>query len=439
MSEDLSSLFDPHRGRDTLDRLARHVPEDWIEEALEAEGVATIRRRRIPAERVVWLVVGMALFRDLPIQDVLKRLSVALPSKTGRPPAKSGVAQARQRVGPDPIRYLFERTGKHWAVQSADRHRWRDLSLWAVDGTSLRVPDSEENRKHFGGRSNQRGNSGYPIARVVTLMALRSHLIGAARAAPYDTSELALSEDIWKEIPDGSLTVVDRGFLFAELLMPLAADGKRHWLTRTRKNTSYETVQKLGPGDEIVELNVTHRARQNSPGLAETWRARAIRYKRRGYRPQVLLTSLLDPVQYPRDEIVSLYHDRWEIELGYDEVKTHMLDRMETLRSQRVAGVEQEIWGLLLAYNLVRLEMEGAAADLGVPPSRMSFIASLRFVRQTLEMAALVSPGNLPKFLERERLDLSRFVLPPRRTERLYPRAVKIKMSHYARKRPRRK
>lgn len=436
MAEDLSSLFDPHRGRDTLDRLARHVPEDWIEEALEATGVATIRRRRIPAERVVWLVVGMALFRDLPIEDVLRRLQVALPSKSGKPPVKSGVTQARQRVGAEAIRYLFERTGMQWALRSADRYRWRGLSLFSVDGTSLRVPDSEENRAHFGGRSNQRSDSGYPIARVVTLMALRSHLLGAARIAPYDTSELALAADLWSEIPDESLTIVDRGFLYAEVLMPLATRGKRHWLTRARKNTSYKVVQRLGPGDEIVDLKVTWRARQNEPDLAETWLARAIRYTRKGYRPQTLLTSMLDPALYPRAEIVSLYHDRWEIELGYDEVKTHLLDRMETLRSQRVAGVEQEIWGLLLAYNLVRLEMEGAAADLGIPPSRMSFIAGLRFVRQTLEMAALVSPGKLPKFLERERLDLYRFVLPPRRTDRLYPRAVKVKMSHYDRKRP---
>lgn len=101
-----------------------------------------------------------------------------------------------------------------------------------------------------------------------------------------------------------------------------------------------------------------------------------------------------------------------------------------------MAGAEQEIWGLLLAYNLVRLELEGAAAVAGVPPVRMSFVAGLRFVRQTLEMAAAVSPGRLPKFLDHERLDLATFVLPPRRTERLYPRAVKIKMSHYHRKRP---
>lgn len=192
------------------------------------------------------------------------------------------------------------------------------------------MPDSEENRAHFGGRSNQRSDSGYPIARVVTLMALRSHVMAAARIAPYNTSELALAHELWPEIPDDSLAIVDRGFLYAELLIPLAAKGNRHWLTRARKNTSYKVIKKLGPGDELVEMKVTWRAQQNEPGLPKTWVARAIRYKRRGFPPQVLLTSLVDPAKYPRSEVASLYHERWEIELGYDEVKTHMLDRMET-------------------------------------------------------------------------------------------------------------
>lgn len=435
MANHLWSLFESQPDRGTFERFARHVPEDWIEEALAASGVATLRRRRIPAERVVWLVVGMALFRDFPIDEVLKHLDVALPSKSGKKPAKSGVAQARRRLGAEPVQRLFERTGKHWAEETAGRYRWRGMTLWGIDGTTVRVADSAENRAHFGGRSNHRSDSGYPIARLVTLMALRSHVLSAACIAPVNTSELALAADLWEEIPDRSLTLVDRGFFYAEVLMPLAESG-RHWMTRARKNTSYKVVETLGPGDEIVEMKVTWQARQNAPDLERTWRVRALRYQRDGFPPQILLTSLLDPVKYPRDEVTALYHERWELELGYDEVKTEMLERAETLRSQRPAGVLQEIWGLLLAYNLVRLEMAGAAKVAKVPPTRMSFVAGLRFVRDTLRLAALVSPGKLAKFLDKERTALSTFVLPPRRSRRSYPRAVKIKMSHYARKRP---
>ena len=125
------------------------------------------------------------------------------------------------------------------------------------------------------------------------------------------------------------------------------------------------------------------------------------------------------------------------IELGYAEVKTELLEREEAIRSRRPAGVEQELWGVALAYNLVRLEMERAAAIAQLPPTRMSFVGCLRAIKIQLVLFAGISPGNMAKVLERFHHELAATcVLPPRRTERLYPRAVKIKMSNYRRKRP---
>src|SRR5690349_14343526 len=164
---------------------------------------------------------------------------------------------------------------------------------------------------------------------------------------------------------------------------------------------------------------------------------RAIRYQRRGFRPQTLLTSLVDPEQYPANEIVALYHERWELELGFDEVKTDLLERQEAIRSKTPKGVMQELWAVGLAYNLVRLEMERIAKEADVPPSRISFVVSLRMIRdEWLWAAATNSPGAIPKNLRRLREELKRFILPPRRSTRVFPRAVKIKMSNYDRKRP---
>ncbi len=98
-------------------------------------------------------------------------------------------------------------------------------------------------------------------------------------------------------------------------------------------------------------------ARAANPSLPRRWEARAVRCQRRGFPPQVLLTSLVDAEGYPAAEIAAPYHERWEIELGYDEVKAEMLDRQEAIRSSRPAGIAQELWGIALAYNLVRLEM----------------------------------------------------------------------------------
>ncbi len=416
----------------------QHLPQAWIEEALEATGTATVRKRRLPAEQVVWLVLGMALYRDRSIVEVVDKLDLALPGAGDRPVAPSAVPQARARLGDEPMAWLFQHSAKHWAHASANRHRWRGLALYGLDGTSLRVADSDENRVHFGS-ANGRTASGYPMTRLVALMAVRSHVLAAARFGPYTRGEHSYANELWSELPDQSLTVVDRNFLAANVLIPLSRAGReRHWLIRAKKNTAWRVVKRLGPNDELVEMKVSPYAHEADPTLPKVWHARAIYYKRKGFKHQTLLTSLFDPEAYPAAELVALYHERWELELGYDEIKTEILDREETIRSKSPTTVAQELWGILLAYNLVRLEMERVADEAGVDPTRISFIAALHLICDEWLWCAVASPGAIPKHLRNLRAKLARLVLPPRRP-RSYPRAVKIKMSSYPRKRPSRR
>lgn len=408
-----------------------------IEQALAATGTATVRRRRLPVEEVVWVVLGMALFRDRPIEDVVSKLELALPG--GGTVARSSVVEARARLGSEPMRWLFERTGGAWAHASAARHRWRGLSLYGIDGSSLRVPDTPENRKHFGGQPGRDATeSGYPMARIVVLMALRSHILAAARFGPYGgTYELEHAMELRASIPENSLTIVDRGFFAVRMLLGIGSDVRnRHWLTRAKANTSWRVLERLGKGDELVEMDVTSHSRAQDPTLPRTWTMRAIRYRRPGFREQTLLTSLVDPQRYAADEIAALYHERWELELGYDELKTELLDREETIRSKTRLGVEQELWGILLAYNLVRVEMERIAKAAKVEPTRISFVEALRLIRDEWAWLSVTSPGAIPKRLASMRANVKRYILPPRRPKRSYPRAVKIKMSNYDRKRP---
>ncbi len=310
--------------------------------------------------------------------------------------------------------------------------------MFGIDGTCLRVPDSKANRAHFGGQSSteEKGESGYPLARLVTVMALRTHLLLGARFGSYETGETTLAKELWPMIPDNSLCIVDRGFLSAPSLLPYSLQGaNRHWLTRAKKNTALHVIQKLGKDDHLVELNISPEARSNDPSLPERWLVRAVRYQRRGFQPQLLLTSLLDRKAYPANTLAALYHERWELELGFDEVKTEILEREETLRSKSPRGIAQELWGIGLVYNLVRLEMERIAAAADVPPTRISFVMALNLIKDFWFYASLNSPGMIPKRLHKLRLDILRFVLPPRRSQRTFPRAVKIKMSNYPRKR----
>lgn len=427
---------------ESLETFRAHLDPRWIEEALEATGTATLRRRRLPAEQVIWLVLGMALLRDRPIADVVSHLDLALPGKDGSPVvAPSSVAQARQRVGSEPLAWLFERTAKHWALRSARQHTWHGLALYGVDGSSLRVADSEDNRTHFGlADGGHRGQSGYPLVRIAALMALRGHLLAAVQFGPYGLSEHELCEPLWQQVPDESLTILDRNFQAAYVFAELQREGaQRHWLIRAKANSKWTVLESFGRWDKRVELTVSRTARRQDPTLPKTIVARAVSYRHpKSKGRQWLLTSLLDPKTYPAADIVAVYHDRWEIELGYDEIKTHLLQAEETIRSRTVEGVEQELWGILLAYNLIRLDMERIAEQAKVTPSRISFVTAMRFIRDEWSWCTVASPGSIPKKLQRMRDRVASFVLPPRRSHRSYPRAVKVKMSNYAKKRTKR-
>jgi hypothetical protein len=416
----------------------------WIEEALATTGTATLRKRRLLAEQVVWLVIGMALLRDRPIAEVVRQLDLAMPSSKGQKTvASSSVAQARARLGAEPLEWLFERTATEWANASADRDRWRGLALYGIDGTTIRVPDSDENRAHFGGQStnadqdgNPRGLSGYPSVRMVTVMALRSHLVSAACFGPYSTDERKYARPLWSSIPEHSLVLMDRAYLDASIFHELSSTD-RHWLTPAKSTTSWREIRTLGKDDHLVEMEVSSEARKKHPHLPTHFDVRAIRYQRKGYPPRTLLTSLVDADRFPAAELRRLYHERWEIELGFGELKTDMLQRLEAIRSRSPEMVRQELWGLLLAYNLVRLEMERVAKEVGVPPTRISFVAALRLVIDEWSWSTISSsPGAIPRHLTDLRDKIRVFVLPERRSERVQPRAVKLKMSNYARKRP---
>jgi len=192
---------------DPFEDLRRNIDPEWVVQALEATGTATVRSRRLPAEQVVWLVIGMALFRNRSIHDVVSKLDLALPSISPTV-APSSVAQARARLGPDPMEWLFAICAEHWAHASARSHPWRGLALYGVDGTTLRVPDSTDNAGYFGYSHSARGESAYPMVRGVGLMALRSHLLTAVTFGPYATGEISYATNLWSSLLRDSLTIV---------------------------------------------------------------------------------------------------------------------------------------------------------------------------------------------------------------------------------------
>lgn len=419
--------------------LGEHLPYEWIEQALEYTGKASIRRRRLPAQQVVWLVIALALYRHHSVRQVLSELELALPDMAARCVTDSAATQARQRLGEEPLAWLFSTSARHWRRQDAERYDFNGLQLLAVDGTTLKLSDSPSNRSHFGSPHFARGAvASYPHARVVTLSVLSTQLVLAARIGTYAQAEKNLALEFLDEIPDHSLTIFDCGFVSAELLEKVTRSGQeRHFLIPAKSNTRWTVVA----GDEVdgvVEMKVSAQARKQDPTLGNVWRARAIRTVTADDEQCYLLTSLTDTRRFPAEQLRRCYSERWQVETSYREIKQSMMGMALNLRSHSVAGTRQEIWGLLIAYNLLRLEMARAAEQAKCHPSDISFVLALQvFQLQMLHAAAERAQGNLPGILlrMRERMVTELNVYRPGRK---FARVAKAKPQRYPERRLRR-
>ena len=414
-------------------RLGEHLPFEWIEQAVQSTEATSIRHRRLPAEQVVWLMVALALYRHKSISEVLDDLGLAVPSSQTPFVSKSAAAQARQRLGSEPLKWLFDHAARHWSGQDRRAYIFKGLQLFAMDGTTLRTHDTTENRDHFGAQLYSSGAiASYPQVRGVTLTALPTHIVHSAAFGPYGTNEMLYAKQLIADVPNESLTVFDRGFLSAEILCGLTSAGlDRHFIIPAKSNTRWEVIE--GDGDDcIVRMRVSPQARAKCAELPEFWDARAVTIVDAQGRKRVLLTSLRDRRRYKLADIARCYERRWGVETSYRELKQTMLGTALTLRSKTVDGVYQEIWGTLIGYNLIRLEIAKAALTVKCDPTEVSFIRAFHLIQFELHWAAVTrSYGKLPALMKhlRERLVS---LLNDERPDRKFDRAVKAKPQRYA-------
>ena len=420
-------------------RLGEHLPTEWIEDALSYAGAASIRRRRLPAQQVVWLVIALALYRHRSVRQVLAELDLALPDLRDRCVTDSAATQARRRLGEEPLAWLFATSAKHWRQQDLGRYDFQGLELLAMDGTTLKLADSAENREHFGSpHFAADAVASYPHARMVSLSVLDTQLVLGARFGPYNQAELGFALDLLEDIPDRSLTVFDRGFLAAELLYKLTSAGQeRHFLVPAKANTRWTLIEGT-EHDGLVEIQVSAAARKKEPALPQRLRLRAVQVEGPQGKLVYLLTSLLDRKRFTAKQLRLCYCRRWQVETSYREIKQSMMGMALSLRSLSVDTTRQEIWGVLIAYNLVRLEMARAAEQAKCAPTEISFVFALSaFQYEMLHAAALHSQGNLPGLLKRMR-DRILLELNVYRPGRKFDRVAKAKPQRYPERRLRR-
>ncbi|HHX9848172.1 TPA: IS4 family transposase, partial [Salmonella bongori] len=272
--------------------------------------------------------------------------------------------------------------------------------------------------------------SPYPVMRLVALMNLGSHILLNAATAPFRRSEILLAQSMTASVPDNSVTLFDKLFYSADLLLTLNQQGNnRHWLLPARKNVVAETEESYGAGDRLLKLKASPQARKTNPSLPEYWYARAVTYEVNGVEKTVLTSLPAD--RYRAKDVAELYHSRWEIEVGFRNIKSSLLDNALVLRSRKVELLGQEVWGMLLAYNLIRREATKAAEKHKKAPSEISFKFAFQFIAtEMIVLGNTASPGTIPKRLEHLRGNLEAvFITKCPRPSR--PRAVKMSKTRY--------
>ncbi len=376
-----------------------------------------------------WLT-GMALYRKMDVWSIANTMQTS--------PARKACIDSPQRCSQGDnawVMRLFSRsfyTLKAMA-QAAEHPRWCGLQLLGVDGVVWRTPDSGENAAALANRAIT-GRSGWPVLRMVCQMELTSHMLVNAAMDRYASNEMVLAEQLIETTPDNSLTLFDRGFYSLGLLHAWQRNGhNRHWLIPLKKGTQYEVLEKLGKQDYRVRLNTTPQARKKWAELPEEIEARLLHKKIKG-KECFILTSMLDTQRYVGDEIVDLYSQRWEIELGYREMKQQLLQNEFTLRSKKPELIRQELWGMLLCYNLIRYQMVRMSKVLpGIYPNELSFTLCAHAIINMFTFGFTLSHAHhIPKELSNLTEQAEFYVLPFRREERSYPRQIKRKSSKYA-------
>ena len=382
----------------SLGVVTTRLPLSRVKAALQAQGRASRRQRELPAHVVVYYVICLALFMQVSYREVLRCLLEGLawllgPGQALKVTGKSGISQARTRLGWEVMRQLYQEVVQPLAVEATRGAWYQGWRLVSLDGSTLAVADEKENERAFGRPANSRGQGAYPHLRFVSLVENGTHILFAARLGSYATGEIALAEEVITGLQRGMLCLADRYF-FSYRLWNRARAGGGDLLWRVKKDLRFPVEQRLPDGSYLSRIFPSARARRSQ---TEGVVVRVIDYRLEGvpgaepaYR---LVTTLLDPAQAPAAELAALYHERWEIEGAFDELKTHLRGAQIVLRSKTPDLVRQEFYGLLLAHFAIRGLMHEAAVKAGEDPDRLSFVHAVRVIRRKLPFAGAIPPS----------------------------------------------
>jgi hypothetical protein len=410
-----------------LGELTRYLPFELVDDVLAQTLTVQRRLRVLPSRAGVYFVLALGLFPHLGYARVWGKLTAGLAGLDLPAPSEKALRDLRRRLGPEPLRALFEVVAGPLAQPGTPGARFRGLRTVAFDGcNSVKIPDTDRNRSWLGKIRYRMGLAGYPALRIMALAETGTRgLLGATIGSAADRDESHLARRLLHLLGPGMLVLLDRGFdgnaFFAAIdrtgamLLARAKSARNPAVVRYLPDGSY--LSSLdgpggGPDVRIIDADV---AMTGADGTRVTG----------SYR---LITTLTDHHRYPAADLIRLYHERWEIESAFLALR-HTLLTGRVLRSGDRPGIEQELWALLTLYQLLRMAMTDAVETRpGTDPDRASFTTALEAARDQVTAAAGVCAGTSPPGV------IGRAVLAtllPARRPRYSARTVKCAISRY--------
>jgi hypothetical protein len=383
----------------SLGVIAKFVPVEKVREVLQQTNRTSVRERDLPAHVVVFYVISLALYMRSSYREVLRCLLEGVkwllgPGAEVKAAGKSGISQARSRLGAEPLQKLYVAVVGPIAEKRTKGAWYRQWRLVSLDGSSLDVGDTAENDTAFGRPGSPRGTSAFPKLRFVALLENGTHVLWGAQMDKYAIGEVTLAKSVVPSLRPAMLCLADRLFFSYELWKKALKTGA-DLLWRVKGDVRLEVEQRLPDGSYLSHIYAsTADRRKRRNGIA----VRVIEYRLQGvtdaeplYR---LVTTILDHEQAPAQELAALYHERWEIETALDELKTHLRGAQIVLRSKTPELVKQEFYGLLLAHYAIRGLMHEAALKADEDPDRLSFLHAVRVVQRQMARCGATPPSG---------------------------------------------
>ncbi|SDH05868.1 Transposase DDE domain-containing protein [Nonomuraea jiangxiensis] len=405
-----------------LGELTQLMPFEMVDEALKQTGRVQQRVRDLPSRVAVYLMVAGALFPELGWRQVWQRLTAGLTGLTVAAPTGAAMAQARKRIAAAPLRWLFELLRGPSAGTATPGTHWHGLLVCAIDGTVMSVADSPANLAVYPKQRGNHGGAGYPALRLLTLLACGTRTLLDAVFAPASTGETTLAPRLLERLHRDMIVLLDRNFAVCALIQAIAATGA-HVLVRVKNGRRLPLLARCHDGSYLSRLGATP-VRVIDAVITITTRAG---HRTSAYR---LVTTLTDAHRHPAADLLTLYHQRWEIETAYLEIKSTILGG-RVLRARTPDGLDQEVHALLVAYQLLRLAMAEATTHRpGLDPDRASFTIALNTARDLVIQAAGVIADTVIDLLGTIGRQVLANLMPDRRI-RTRPRLVKRAISKH--------